>query len=425
MRDFFSRFLFSFKNLKGADGASLVSVTQTKQSNSDGGDNVIEFTLADGSKSRVIIRNGSKGDKGDKVDCGRMPLNPAAIYDFVDVVTRWKKEPIYSISNIKSNQNTSLVLTPVMLAKNKIFKITANTTWTGDAQPRLLIYNLSWKKFLLDIVLTGFNSWRVIIPENGVYYMGIWMHGGNGYKPKPDDTVTVKSLVIHQLEQETITDTSGNGGVGFLQGHIGCDSAVGKTFTPVEKGCFYFEAYREHSALWLGIGRAWTHSRWIKIAKTQTQTGAAVLWHYGDGDYGEMTFGATDILTISTRKDDANGIQYRHSDQLRNDTWHHLVVMTNLQTHSVSKTVYLDNQKVFSETKTGFFADWSIGQGGHINVPNPHDSDGYNFNMFNITGSLANLLIFDRELNESEVSWLYYNPAYLNKRYANNIGDGT
>ena len=274
-------------------------------------------------------------------------------------------------------------------------------------------------------MLTGFHSWRVIIPENENFYAGVWMHGGGSFIPKPDDTVTVKSFVIHQLEQETVTDTSGNGGIGFMRGHIGYDSAVGKTFTPVENGCFYFEAYREHSALWLGIGRAWTHSRWIKIAKTQAQTGAAVLWHYGDGDYGEITFGASDILTIATRKDDANGIQYRRSDQLRDNTWHHLVVMTNLQTHSVSKTVYLDNQKVFSETKTGFFADWSIGQGGHINVPNPHVSDGYNFNMFNITGSLANLLIFDRELNESEVSWLYYNPAYLNKRYANNIGDGT
>ena len=424
MRDFFSRFLFSFKNLKGADGASLVGVTQTKQSNSDGGDNVIEFTLTDGSKSRVIIRNGSKGEKGDRPD-GRMPLNPAAIYDFADAVTRWKKEPIFSQSNIKSKPDHPRVLEPFTLENNKIFKITANITWTGDAQPRLIVTRNDWQKIVLDTTFSGVGSWRVIIPETDTYFVGIWMHGGGSFIPKPDDSVTVKSLVIHQLEQETVADASGNGCVGFVRGHIGYDSAVGKTFTPVEKGCFYFEAYREHSTLWLGIGRAWTHSRWIKIAKTQTQTGAAVLWHYGDGDYGEMTFGASDILTIATRKDDANGIQYRRSDQLRDDTWHHLVVMTNLQTHSVSKTVYLDNQKVFSETKTGFFADWSIGQGGHINVPNPHDSDGYNFNMFNITGSLANLLIFDRELNESEISWLYHNPAYLNKRYANNIGDGT
>ena len=236
------QFHFSFKNLKGADGASLVGVTQTKQSKSDGGDNVIEFTLADGSKSRVIIRNGSKGDKGDRPD-DRMPLNPAAIYDFADAVTRWKKEPIYSQSNIKSKQNKSMVLIPISLAKNKIFKITANATWTGDAQPRLLVYDFNWKKLLLNIVLTGFHSWRVIIPENENYFVSIWMHGVDSYKPKPDDTVTIKSLVIHQLEQETITDTSGNGGVGFVQGHIGCDSAVGKTFTPVENGCFYFEAY--------------------------------------------------------------------------------------------------------------------------------------------------------------------------------------
>ena len=255
----------------GADGASLVGVTQTKQSKSDGDDNVIEFTLTDGSKSRVIIRNGSKGDKGDKPD-GRMPLNPAAIYDFADAVTRWKKEPIFSISNIKSRPDHPRVFEPFTLENNKIFKITANITWTGDAKARLIVTRKDWKEIVLDTTFSGVGSWRVIIPETNTYFGSLWMRGGNGYKPKPDDSVTVKSFAIHQLEQETITDTSGNGGVGFMRGHIGCDSAVGKTFTPFEKGCFYFEAYREHSALWLGIGRAWTHSRWIMKKSIIVQT---------------------------------------------------------------------------------------------------------------------------------------------------------
>ena len=209
----------SFKNLKGADGASLVGVTQTKQSKSDGGDNVIEFTLTDGSKSRVIIRNGSKGDKGDKPD-GRMPLNPAAIYDFADTITRWKKEPIHSQSNIKSKPDHPRVLEPFTLENNKIFKITANITWTGDAYPRLIVTRNDWQKIVLDTTFSGVGSWRVIIPETDTYFVGIWMHGGGSFIPKPDDTVTIKSFVIHQLEQETVTDTSGNGGVGFVRGSI-------------------------------------------------------------------------------------------------------------------------------------------------------------------------------------------------------------
>ena len=60
-------FNFAFKNLKGDkgdDGASLVSVKQTKTSAESDGENIIEMTLADGTKSSITIHNGSKGDKG-------------------------------------------------------------------------------------------------------------------------------------------------------------------------------------------------------------------------------------------------------------------------------------------------------------------------------------------------------------------------
>ena len=58
------------RGLKGDDGASLVSVKQTTQATGDSSENVIEFTLADGNKSVVKIRNGSQGAKGDKGDRG-------------------------------------------------------------------------------------------------------------------------------------------------------------------------------------------------------------------------------------------------------------------------------------------------------------------------------------------------------------------
>ena len=63
-------FNFAFKNLKGDkgdDGASLISVKQTQTSTESDGENIIEMTLADGTKSSITIHNGSKGDKGDDV----------------------------------------------------------------------------------------------------------------------------------------------------------------------------------------------------------------------------------------------------------------------------------------------------------------------------------------------------------------------
>lgn len=55
------------KGVKGDDGASLVSVKQTQTSTESDGENIIEMTLADGTKSSITIHNGSKGDKGDDV----------------------------------------------------------------------------------------------------------------------------------------------------------------------------------------------------------------------------------------------------------------------------------------------------------------------------------------------------------------------
>ena len=58
------------KGDKGDDGASIVNVTQTTQATGDGGENIVEFTLSDGKKSVIKIRNGTKGIKGDKGERG-------------------------------------------------------------------------------------------------------------------------------------------------------------------------------------------------------------------------------------------------------------------------------------------------------------------------------------------------------------------
>ncbi len=47
------------------------------------------------------------------------------------------------------------------------------------------------------------------IPENDTYFVGIRMHGGGSVIPELDDSVTVKSLAIRQLEQETVAEALG------------------------------------------------------------------------------------------------------------------------------------------------------------------------------------------------------------------------
>ena len=50
------------KGDKGDDGASLVDVEQTQTSTQSSGENVITFTLADGTKRKVSVYNGEQGD---------------------------------------------------------------------------------------------------------------------------------------------------------------------------------------------------------------------------------------------------------------------------------------------------------------------------------------------------------------------------
>lgn len=90
------------KGDKGDDGASLVGVTQTKTSADDGGENVIEMTLADGSKSTFTIRNGNAGKAavtlGKKLDAltkdgfiSRTGIEPKAL----DTVTQSGMYPVH------------------------------------------------------------------------------------------------------------------------------------------------------------------------------------------------------------------------------------------------------------------------------------------------------------------------------------------
>ncbi len=55
---------------KGEDGVGILSVAQTTTSVKDGGNNVITVTKTDNTTSTFIVKNGSKGDTGDKGEKG-------------------------------------------------------------------------------------------------------------------------------------------------------------------------------------------------------------------------------------------------------------------------------------------------------------------------------------------------------------------
>lgn len=64
--DIISEVQIALENLSKAEG--IASIEQTTISAEDGGDNIITITTTSGNKYEVALRNGSKGDRGDKGD---------------------------------------------------------------------------------------------------------------------------------------------------------------------------------------------------------------------------------------------------------------------------------------------------------------------------------------------------------------------
>ncbi len=433
------QFHFDFKNLKGdkgdpGDAANIKEITAsvdnavgtpevTVSATGEGRDKSVHFDFKN-LKGDAGEKGGITGEEEERVvkkatdnavrachAADRMPLNPVRLYDFADAVTKFSATPFFHKAGVTSHK--AYVMPAVSIKNDKKYKITANIQWTGDARPRIIVFNTSWSRIIYNEFINGVWADEIIIPANDNWCVGIWMHGNAGYKPKPDDSVTINTFSLYPVDNEYIFDASGNKCYGFIKGFLRNDPAVGRTFTPFEDGNFMFYPHAAHSVLWLTIGRAWTHSRWICFKKQQPRPGQVnTLWDYGAGDYGRIIFNATDTLTVGTRKDAANMIEYTGNHALHDEQWHHLAVTTNLQPTSVSKTVYLDGKKLWEGTRNGFFADWFVGNGA---------ASGYNYNMHGLIGSLANLIIFDRALTEHEVSWLYHNPVYPNKKYKENI----
>ena len=162
----------------------------------------------------------------------------------------------------------------------------------------------------------------------------------------------------------------------------------------------------------IGVGKQWTHSRWIKMnGDAQDKTVNPRLWHYGAIDYCYTDIAANSgvmqciyIVTYKTNSE-VIGIAIPKVN-IADDKWHNLIVCNDVQSTYARKIVYLDGKLIEDTTVNGDFT-------GLINDQNVDMSAGNDY----VKGSLANLLFFDRLLTEQEILYLYLNPQYPVKNY--------
>ena len=162
----------------------------------------------------------------------------------------------------------------------------------------------------------------------------------------------------------------------------------------------------------IGVGKQWTHSRWIKMnGDAQDKTVNPRLWYYGMIDYCYTDIAANSgvmrNICIVTYKTNSESIEIIIPKvNIADDKWHNLIVCNDVQPTYARKIVYLDGKLIKDTTVNGDFT-------GLINNQNINMSAGNNY----VKGSLANLLFFDRLLTEQEILYPYLNPQYPVKNY--------
>ena len=160
---------------------------------------------------------------------------------------------------------------------------------------------------------------------------------------------------------------------------------------------------------YIGVGKQWTHSRWIKIDENaQDKTVNTRLWLYGQYDYAIMDIatngGVVSDISLLCYKDERNLHWFSiKKERIIDNQWHNLIVMTDLQESYCWRSFYLDGKKIGEKRTEANFKDFASGD--------------EHMDMLGVNGSFANLIFFDRLLTEQEVLWLYLNPQYPVKNY--------
>lgn len=451
-------------------GVFIQSIEQTQTSTEAGGKNIITVTLTNHTQQHFEISNGAKGDTGDaagikeittSIDNGigvpsvtvtatgtgaektvhfdfknlkgetgnvaltedvkqhidnrlaaiKMPLNPVACYDFADV----QYKTIFTHGRIESTGDygfgPAIDLTPY---KGKTIKVTASGYRKGKGgYPKLYVYEKGWTWSVytgneLNSETEKTATITVTLPTKYEKIEALWHH--RGYE-EAHNTVIVTGFKIETL-QNTVIDTSGNGNHSTINGAIAKhkDDSIG-TALLFEQGFL-----SRKSQDFIGVGKQWSHSRWIKInSSEQDKTHNPRIWFYGAYDYSFF-----DIRENNGQIGNVSLYCYRNSkaylycalskESILDNKWHHLVVMTDLQPSYCRKIVYFDRQKIFDEKEMGDFSDWMDNQ--------EHFDMGAGIDISSAKGHLANLIFFDRFLTETERQWLYLNPYYPAKRYS-------
>lgn len=311
-------------------------------------------------------------------------LNAAYIYE-LEAVSEYTPAEVKSHSYRNSSKISGLQGTP---GKDGSTKLLPSLETTGDYENQIgtfqgQLYRWTGEKWILL---------NAVMPLNPVAYYDM-------------------ADVSTDADRTTVVDGSGNKQHGFLSDTFERikDNIIGTTIA-FNKG--YLSRPKQN---FIGVGKQWSHSRWIKMNEVQEQTSIHRPWHYGDYDYS--WFGTKDgkvdqFLLVSIYKDSNVNLSVKiPKEKIFDNRWHHLVVMTDLQETYCKKILYLDCIKMGEVKKDNDFSNW-VSNDSHCDMAkgkfNPPEST---------VGSLANLIFFNRLLTEREVLYLYLNPRYPVKNY--------
>ena len=233
-----------------------------------------------------------------------------------------------------------------------------------------------------------------------------------------EETSCFIDVLIEVNDKGVFIDSSGNNNHAMIIG-----SAKKTPEDKIGDSFLFCNSYLKKKPLFcMGLGKQWTHARWIKLDSQQPQNnGRFYLWKYGGLDFcffngwhfhhnsKHLVIGS--YLNIRGRSE-IEHISHSKTIPFSSDEWLHLVVMTDLQENYFRRIIYLNGEKIYDKTYTDDDDRYLI-------QPNetPHFDMGVENKDSFTYGALANMLFFDRLLTDQEARYLYLNPQYPVKNY--------
>jgi len=339
-----------------------------------------------------------------------MPRNPICYYDMAGIQPKIICQHGYLESTGKYGIKT---LCDLSAYKGKTIKITVSGYRKGDGGfPELYVYDAAWNFGWssggnLNSVSEKTMSDIIILPAAYDHlYCTLYHIPGD----KMNNTAVMTHCTIETVETQPIIDSSGNGIHAKVSGNVAKvkDDKLGAVLK-FDKGII-----ESSPRDFIGLGKKWSHSRWIKIDKNKLDKNTNPrLWSYGLFDYCFVDIaannGTVSNASMITYKNDKNYTYASISkDDLLNNEWHNLIVCNDVQTTYAKKIIYLDGKKIAEDIKVGDFSNFT-------SSPSYHTDMASRTNYTN--GSLANLIFFERLLTDQEALWLYQNPQYPVKNY--------